>query len=124
MCARSMVNYGFKDLRIVNPKVIWPNKKAYSASAGAFDKINKTTKIYANIEESFKKIDVLFATSVRNRDIENIMETKYGKLWWIFPILPHVILCNKINNKYIKKIKSIRIIERIFNNKNNKYIFI
>ncbi len=73
MSARSMVNYGFKDLRIVKPKVKWPNKKADSASAGAFDIINKNTKIYSNIEDSFKGIDIIFATSVRNRDLENIV---------------------------------------------------
>ena len=59
-----------------------------------------------------------------NRNIENYMEINYGKLWWIFPILPHVFLCNKIDIKYKKKIKTICIYERLFNNINNKCIFI
>ena len=44
MCARSMLNYGFSDLRIVNPKKDFPNDKAISTSAGAFEKIIKKTK--------------------------------------------------------------------------------
>lgn len=86
-------------------------------------------KIYILKNNWKKKYLMGFTTSyvsniLINRNIENMMEPKYGKLWWIFPILPHVILCNKINNKYIKKIKIIRIFERLFNNKNNKCIFI
>ena len=76
-----------------------------------------------------KKYTIGFLTSflsniLINRNIENYMDLKFGKLWWIFPIIPHVYLCNKINNKYIKKIKNNRIFERLFNNKNNKCIFI
>ena len=64
MCARSMLNYGFSDLRIVNPKKAFPNDKAISASAGAFDKIIKKTRVFSNLEEAMKSIKVLFATSV------------------------------------------------------------
>ena len=32
MCARSMFNYGFSDLRIINPKNAWPSEKAMSSS--------------------------------------------------------------------------------------------
>ena len=76
-----------------------------------------------------KKYTIGFLTSflsniLINRNIENYMDLKFGKLWWIFPIIPHVYLCNKINNKYIKKIKNNCIFERLFNNKNNKCIFI
>ena len=75
MSARSMVNYGFSDLRIVNTKVSWPNNKAISSSAGAFDFISKTTKQYKKLEESLEGVDILFATSVRTRDLEKTILT-------------------------------------------------
>ena len=43
-----MLNYGFSDLRIVNPKKAFPNEKAISASAGALDKIVKSTRVFSN----------------------------------------------------------------------------
>ena len=70
MVARSMLNYGFSDLRIVNPKITWPNIKSINASAGAFETISKTTTLYNKLGDSFDSIDVLFALSVRTRDLE------------------------------------------------------
>ena len=37
--ARAMKNFGFSDLRIVNPRDGWPNEKARSMSVGAIDVI-------------------------------------------------------------------------------------
>ena len=48
MCARSIFNYGFSDLRLVNPKKSWPNQKAIASSAGAFENIQKSSKILRN----------------------------------------------------------------------------
>ncbi len=31
-----------------------------------------------------------------------LIENKMNKLWWIFPILPHIILTEKFNKEYIK----------------------
>lgn len=87
MVARSMVNYGFSDLRIVNPKVSWPNKKSYLASAGAFNIISEKTKVYKKLASAFSDIDILFATSVRVRELDNIV------------LCPREAI-NKINNKY------------------------
>ena len=96
MCARSMLNYGFSDLRIVNPKKALPNDKAMSASAGAFEKIAKNTKIFSNLEEAMKSVQILFATSVRVRDLEKniitpreaikliIKKHKYSKIGFLF----------------------------------------
>ena len=75
MVARAMFNYGFNDLRIVTPKKKWPNKKSFSASAGAFDIISKDTNVYNSLEKSFKGIDILFAASVRSRVIEKLVLT-------------------------------------------------
>ena len=96
MCARSMLNYGFTDLRVVNPKKSWPNDKAVSSSAGAFDKIKKTIKVFSNLEDAMKNIEILFATSVRVRDLEKAVLTpkdaiefiekkkKYNKIGFLF----------------------------------------
>ena len=75
MVARSMLNYGFSDLRLITPKKKWPNKKAMAASAGAFDIISEHTKVYNSLNGSFEGIDVLFAASVRSRDHEKIVLT-------------------------------------------------
>ena len=40
--ARSLKNFGFKNLIITNPKYGWPNAKAKTMSVGAFDILNKT----------------------------------------------------------------------------------
>ncbi len=91
-----MLNYGFSDLRIVNPKKAFPNDKAISASAGAFDKIIKKTRVFSNLEEAMKSIKILFATSVRVRDLEKniltpreaikliIKKYKYSKIGFLF----------------------------------------
>ena len=65
-----MLNYGFSDLRIGNPKKGFPNDKAISASAGAFDKILKNRRVFTNFKEAMKSVEILFATSVRVRDLE------------------------------------------------------
>ena len=70
MVARTMVNFGFKHLRLIKPKTNWPNKKSASASAGAFEIIGKYTKVYNNLKDSIKDIDYLCACTVRARDIE------------------------------------------------------
>ena len=35
---------------------------------------------------------------ILNKNIDIIIDKKMGKLWWIFPIIPHIYLTNKINN--------------------------
>ena len=46
--ARGLKNFGFKNLDLVNPKEILPNKKATATSVGAKDILIKT-KVYSNI---------------------------------------------------------------------------
>ena len=38
-CARSMKNFGFRNLKIVSPKFIFPNHKTKVTAVGAFDVI-------------------------------------------------------------------------------------
>ena len=43
-----------------------------------------------------------------NKDYDLIMEEKMGKLWWVFPILPHIILTHKTNYNFINNVKKHR----------------
>tara|TARA_A100001037_G_C15019085_1_gene575478 strand:+ start:200 stop:904 length:705 start_codon:yes stop_codon:yes gene_type:complete len=67
-CARGLKNFGFKKLDIVNPKELWPSKKAFATSVGAKD-ILKKTKVYSNIKDAISKYDIIYASSARKRDI-------------------------------------------------------
>ena len=67
-CARSMKNFGLKNLKIVLPKFSFPNHKTKVTSVGAFDIINKT-KVYGNIEDALKTFDTVVSLSARRRDI-------------------------------------------------------
>ncbi len=66
--ARGLKNFGFKTLDLVNPKEIWPNKKAIATSVGAKDILRKT-KVYSNIKDAINKYDIVYASSARRRDI-------------------------------------------------------
>ncbi len=67
-CARSMKNFGFSKLHIVEPKINFPNHKAKATSVGAYDIINKA-KVYNSIEDSIKTFNLVVSLSARHRDI-------------------------------------------------------
>ena len=66
--ARSLKNFGFKNLIITNPKKGWPNIKAKATSVGAFDILNKT-KVFDNTNLAIQNFDIIFSFSARKRDI-------------------------------------------------------
>ncbi len=66
--ARSLKNFGFKNLIISNPKNGWPNIKAKTTSVGAFDILNKT-KVFDNTNSAIQNFDIIFSFSARKRDI-------------------------------------------------------
>ena len=73
-CARSMKNFGFKNLLIANPKVGWPNVKAKATSVGAYDILNNA-KVFKDTYSAIKGLDIIFSFSARRRDInKNILE--------------------------------------------------
>ncbi len=74
MVLRAMLNFGFKNLRLVNPKVTLPNKKTTSSSAGAYDIIGKYIKTFNSLEECIEDIEYLYATSVRKRDLDSFVD--------------------------------------------------
>ena len=53
-CARSMKNFNFTKLVVVNPKPIYPNDKILATSVGAKDIIKKS-KIFDKLESIIKK---------------------------------------------------------------------
>jgi len=67
-CARSMKNFGFSKLHIVNPKINFPNHKTKATSVGAYDIINKA-KVFNNVEKAIESFNLVIALSARRRDI-------------------------------------------------------
>tara|TARA_S200000501_G_scaffold281286_1_gene265305 strand:- start:202 stop:915 length:714 start_codon:yes stop_codon:yes gene_type:complete len=72
-CARSMKNFNFSKLSLIDPKPIFPNDKIIATSVGAKDVIKKS-KVYNFLESSLENIDCLIATSARfrNKNIKHI----------------------------------------------------
>ena len=72
-CARAIKNFNFKKLVLINPKPVFPNDKILATSVGAKD-IIKQSKMYKNLEEAIKKIDIVIATSARfrNKNVKHI----------------------------------------------------
>ena len=67
-CARSMKNFGFSKLYIVEPKINFPNHKAKATSVGAYDIINKA-KVFDKVENAIKSFNIVISLSARQRDI-------------------------------------------------------
>ena len=67
-CARSMKNFGFSKLYIVDPKFSFPNHKAKVTSVGAYDIISKT-KVFDKIENALNPFNLVISLSARRRDI-------------------------------------------------------
>ena len=66
--ARALKNFNIPNLRIVNPRCVWPNQKAIDTSVGAKNILN-TTKVYNSLEESIGNLDIIFASTARVRKI-------------------------------------------------------
>ena len=67
-CARSMKNFGFSKLYIVDPKFIFPNHKTKATSVGAYDIISKA-KVFDKIENALNSFNLVISLSARRRDI-------------------------------------------------------
>ena len=67
-CARAMLNCGFRDLRIVNPRDGWPNEKADAMSAGALSEIN-AVEVFATVQEAIADCHYIYATAAGTRDM-------------------------------------------------------
>lgn len=65
--ARSMNNFGFSDLRIVNPRDGWPNPSAEATAVKAANIIH-AARIFDNFNDAVADLNYLYATSARFRD--------------------------------------------------------
>ena len=84
--ARAMLNFGFENLILVNPRNEWPNDYAIKAAAGAIKVIEKT-KVFKNLEDALSEFNFAFSTTIRPRDmvkpvngLEKMAEKAYKKL--------------------------------------------
>ena len=74
MVARACANFGFDDLRLVNPRDGWPNEKARIAASGA-NYIIDDSKAYPTLDESIADLSWLAATTARQRDLRKPVMT-------------------------------------------------
>ena len=66
-CARALKNFKFSNLKVVSPKVSFPNDKIIATSVGAKD-IIKSTKVYNDFKDSIKEFNYIIATTNRRRN--------------------------------------------------------
>ena len=80
-CARSMKNFGFSRLYIVDPKISFPNHKTKATSVGAYDVIDKA-KVFDKIENAINPFNLVISLSARKRDInkKNISLQEFHKI--------------------------------------------
>ena len=67
-CARSMKNFGFSKLFIVDPKINFPNHKTKATSVGAYNIINNA-KVFDKVESAINPFNLIISLSARRRDI-------------------------------------------------------
>jgi len=68
LVARSMYNFGFTDLRLVNPKLDWPSEKAHAVSVDA-NSIIESAKVYTTLREALSDSTLSIAYTARKRDM-------------------------------------------------------
>ena len=66
--ARAMLNFGFKELRLVAPRDGWPNPRAGPAAAGA-DMVLEYAQVYDTTAEAVADCANVYATTVRKRGV-------------------------------------------------------
>ncbi len=66
MAARSMLNCGLGDLRLVNPRQGWPNEKAVAPAAGA-DLVLEAVKVFPTTAAAVSDLGRVYATTARDR---------------------------------------------------------
>ena len=64
--ARAMANFGMNELRLVDPRDGWPNKKALSTSSGAHW-ILEEAGVFATLPEALADMHFVLATTARPR---------------------------------------------------------
>ncbi len=72
--ARVMMNFGFRELRVVAPRDGWPNAKAIEMAVHAAPILEKA-KIYRTLEGAIGDMNHVAVTTVRDRDMEKTVVT-------------------------------------------------
>lgn len=67
--ARSMLNFGLTDLRLVAPRDGWPNPAAVTLAAGALSVID-SARLFETTEEAVADLNYVLSATARRRDIE------------------------------------------------------
>ena len=67
--ARGMWNFGLLNLRLINPRDGWPNSRATAVAAGG-GVVLDNVKVYSDLGSGIEDFDYLFATSIRQRDLD------------------------------------------------------
>lgn len=67
--ARSMLNFGLTDLRLVAPRDGWPNAAAETLAAGALSVLD-AARLFDSTEEAVADLNYVLAATARRRDIE------------------------------------------------------
>lgn len=65
---RAMVNCGFYDLRLVDPRDGWPDPEADDLSAGAIELMNDV-QVYKTLEDAISDCQLVLGTTARRRDM-------------------------------------------------------
>jgi tRNA/rRNA methyltransferase len=66
--ARAMANFGLADLRLVNPREGWPNKKAHAAASGA-DGVLEQIRTFESVAGAIADLGFVYATTARAREV-------------------------------------------------------
>src|SRR5476649_2540211 len=66
--ARAMKNFGLTDLRLIAPKVAWPNDRAQILASGAGD-ILEAAQLYPDAPAALADFQIVLATTARGRDV-------------------------------------------------------
>jgi tRNA/rRNA methyltransferase len=66
--ARAMANFGLSDLRIVDPRDGWPNERAQTMAAKAFDG-HVSVQVFDTVDAAIAESHYVYATTARKRDM-------------------------------------------------------
>jgi tRNA/rRNA methyltransferase len=66
--ARAMKNFGLSDLRLIAPRMEWPNDRAHMLASGAGDILDRT-QVYADAKSALADCQLVLATTARGRDV-------------------------------------------------------
>src|ERR1700754_150473 len=66
--ARAMKNFGLSELRLIAPKMEWPNDRAQILASGAGD-ILKAATVHPDPPTALAELGLVLATAARGRDV-------------------------------------------------------